>query len=343
MGHPGTVSVCIPTYNGATFVADAIQSILLQSWENFELLVVDDGSNDATVAIARSFSDSRIRISQNEKHLGIPGNWNRCLSLATGELVCLFHQDDVMFPGNLERKVQLLAADATISFVHSAAELLLEDSAPTTITNWIEHADHDFIEEGVAYFRKLFFHGNIICAPAVMARRQWLLNLGGFDEELGYAPDYEMWMKASMEGRVGFLCQPLIWYRWHDKNTSHAYRFARGVDEMFLARCRAVHYYEERTGERKEAEIFRAAAAALAETKRYAARLEQYTEDQKSYIHQLEQTREQLWAEVQRAGQTWEEQRSYIEHLEQERNQLKAMYARTLPQRLRRLLRKVGL
>ena len=92
------VSVCIPTYNGAEFVAKAIESVLAQTFADFELLVVDDSSDDTTVDIVCSFTDPRMRICQNERRLGIPGNWNHCLSLARGEYICLFHQDDVMLP-----------------------------------------------------------------------------------------------------------------------------------------------------------------------------------------------------------------------------------------------------
>src|SRR5713101_5204859 len=192
MDLPVRVSVCIPTYNGAEFVAQAIESVLAQSLQDFELLVVDDCSTDATLDVVRSFTDSRIRVDENDRRLGIPGNWNRCLSLGRGEYLCLFHQDDVMLPENLARKVQVLASDPTIGFVHSAVEVLIEDSAPAPLANWIEDASADFIVDGVGYFRKLLF-GNLICAPAVVARRQRLLDLGGFDEGLGYTPDYEMW------------------------------------------------------------------------------------------------------------------------------------------------------
>ena len=80
-------SVCIPTYNGAEFIAEAIQSVLTQSFTDFELLVVDDHSSDNTLDIVRSFADSRLSIHQNEKRLGIPRNWNHCLALAQGEYV----------------------------------------------------------------------------------------------------------------------------------------------------------------------------------------------------------------------------------------------------------------
>jgi exonuclease VII small subunit len=252
--------------------------------------------------------------------------------LATGEFVCLFHQDDVMLPGNLEQKVHLLTADAALSFVHSAAEMLLEDSAPTTITNWVERADRDFIEEGASYFRKLFFHGNIICAPAVMARRQRLLDLGGFDEELGYAPDYEMWMKGCVEGRVGFLCQPLIQYRWHNQNASLAYRCERGVEEMMLARRRAVQYYVERTGRQEDGEIFADAVTALARLERWSVELERgkrWLEEQKESWRRQAQVaageiqKQQTWiAELER-GKAWlEEQRGSWQRVAEERQRV---------------------
>jgi GT2 family glycosyltransferase len=303
------VSVCIPTHNGAEFVAKAIESVMAQSFMDFELLVVDDSSDDTTVDIVRSFTDPRLRIYQNEKRRGIPGNWNHCLSLARGEYICLFHQDDVMLPENLERKVEVLTSDVTISFVHSAAEVLVEDSAQSAFNNWIEDADQDFIAEGMTYFRKLLFHGNLICAPAVVARRQRLLDLGGFDEQLGYTPDYEMWMKACIEGCVGFLCQPLIVYRWHGKNASHAYRFERGVEETLLARRRAVQHYVERTGRREEGEIFEAATVALGGLGRWAAGLEQG----KAWL-------EEQWVSWQRVAEEKEkmiqEQQAWIAELE---------------------------
>ncbi|MGH8009930.1 MAG: glycosyltransferase, partial [Candidatus Binatia bacterium] len=225
------VSVCLPTYNGEEFIAEALKSILAQSLTDFELLVVDDCSTDTTLDIVRSFADPRIRIYQNAERLGIPGNWNRCLSLARGEYVCLFHQDDVMLPENLERKVRVLDSDPGIGFVHSAAEVLTESSAPTQLGEWIEDATEDFTVEGLIYFRKLLLHGDCICAPAVVTRRTELLRLGGFDGELGYACDYEMWMKMCVESRAAFLCQPLIRYRWHGENASHVFRFERGVEE----------------------------------------------------------------------------------------------------------------
>ncbi len=339
------VSVCIPTYNGAAFIAEAIRSVLAQGWPDFELLVVDDHSTDATLDVTRSFVDPRLRVYKNPQRLGIPGNWNRCLGLAQGEYVCLFHQDDVMLPENLERKVQILAADPTISLVHSAAELLVDDSAPAMLSGWMENASEDFIVEGNRYFRKLLLRGNLICASAVIAHRQKLLDLGRFDEKLGFACDYEMWMKLCVGNRVAFLRQPLVGYRWHEKNASHAYRFERGVEECLLAGHRALQYYRERTGRQEEAEILADAFVPLAELRRWTTDLdrgkawleeqsqnwqrvaeeqERMLQEQKAWIGELEQGKtwlEEQWKSWQQVAGEREkiiqEQKAWIEQLEQ--------------------------
>jgi glycosyltransferase involved in cell wall biosynthesis len=333
MAQSVNASVCIPTYNGAAFVAEAIRSVLEQSFADFELLIVDDGSTDSTLATVRSFADPRLRIYQNAQRLGIPGNWNRCLALARGEYVCLFHQDDVMLPENLERKVQVLDADPAIGLVHSKVELIIEDSASALASmNWMEDAADDFIVEGPHYFRKLLLAGNLICAPTVMAHRQKLLDLGGFDEKLGFTPDYEMWMKVCLDSRVAFLSQPLIRYRWHRGNASHAYRFERGVKEVLMAGRRALQYYVEQTGREEEGEVLTEAVTTLARLRRWAAELEQgkaWLEEQRTNWQRVAEEREQInqeqkaWIAELEQGKAWlEEQRTNWQRVAEEREQI---------------------
>jgi glycosyltransferase involved in cell wall biosynthesis len=292
------VSVCIPTYNGERFVADAVRSILQQTLTDFELLVVDDGSTDGTVGVVQGFTDPRLRMLQNPQRLGIPGNWNRCLALAQGEYLCLFHQDDVMLPENLERKVRMLAGDDTLNFVHSAVKVVREGVAPQPIGEWVEEATEDFVEDGVAYLRKLLLRGDCVCAPAVVARREKLLAVEGFDEQLGYACDYEMWMKLCVEGKVGFVAQPLVEYRWHRENASHAYQFERGAEEVAIAAANALQYYEGRTGRREEVVILREAVAVLSTVRVWLAHAERGREGWERGCHDLEQVAETLRSDI---------------------------------------------
>ena len=367
-GEVPKVSVCLPTYNGAAFLAQAIKSVLAQSYPHFELLIVDDGSTDATVEIARSFADPRIGIVQNETRQGIPANWNRALSLARGEFLSLFHQDDVMLPENLARKIAILQANPAMSFAHSAIELLVEAEASPPPANWVEEASQDFIMEGNAYFRRLIAK-NRICAPTVIMRRAYFDRVGEFDPTLGFTCDYAMWLKLCVEGQVAFLSDPLVLYRWHEKNATHAYRFEKGVEEMRTARQEAIRYYEERTGKREEAELLGDVNAVLTEKEwsvvgfdreserrlvyikelealrdtlwADAQRVGKGWDEQQIYIKELEALRDTLWADVQRVGKGWEEQRATIEDLEQTRDQLIAERERRILQRLRRFVHKV--
>ena len=170
------LSVCLPTYNGEAYVAEAVQSVLQQSYADFEIVAVDDGSSDRTLELLQAFTDPRIRLYQNPHQRGIPGNWNEAVELARGEFVCLFHQDDVMLPENLECKVQLLSADETVGFVHSAVETLVEESAPRSFADWVEDGMEDTVFDGLEYFRTLLLNGNRVCAPTVLARRRALLD-----------------------------------------------------------------------------------------------------------------------------------------------------------------------
>ena len=325
------VSVCVPTYNGAAFIEEALRSILDQTYQDFELLVVDDGSTDATLDIVQSFSDPRIQVHRNPERLGIPANWNRCLELAGGEFVCLFHQDDVMLPENLECKVQLLSADETVGFVHSGVEALVDESAPSSFANWIEDATEDTVFDGLEYFRTLLLRGNRVCAPTVMARRHALLEQGGFDKDLGFACDYAMWLRLCLTYRVGFLARPLIRYRWHGGNASHIYQFERGVEEIAEAGCRALKLFQDQDSQ-PEGRVLGEAFSALTKLRRWISELERgraWQEDQRASWRGVAETQTALidefkgWIEELEAGRAWQEdQRASWQELARKREQV---------------------
>lgn len=299
------VSVAVPTYNGEAYVAEAIRSILAQTFTDFELVIVDDRSTDKTLDILRSFSDPRIRITRNEERLGLVGNWNRCLQETKGDAICIFHQDDVMLLGNLEEKLRILDSNASVGLVHSAAELLVETGAPSPPVDWIEKSAEDFIVDGREYFRKLLFQGNLLCAPTVLASRRQLLELGGFDEELTFTSDYEMWLKMCAVSRIAFLSRPLIRYRWHEANASHAYRFERGIDESLVAAKRALGFFLEKTGRKNEEAIFREALAAVTRLKRWASGLEKQWLNSEEAILRKHIEKQKTWIIELEKGKAW--------------------------------------
>ncbi len=311
---PPRLSVCLPTYNGEAYVAEAVRSVLEQSYTDFELVAVDDGSSDRTLEMLEAFSDPRLRIYQNPQRQGIPANWNVAVGLARGEYICVFHQDDVMLADNLVRKMALFDTDPGLSLVHSRAEAVVEPGAPERVAEWREKAETDFVEEGEAYFRKLLLHGVCICAPTVVVRREQLAALGGFNETLGYTCDYEMWMKLCVEGRVGFIHDTLVRYRWHAANASHNYQYERGVEEYGRAMRAALAHYTQRRGETLQVQLLTEAAEAVLEQREWAAELDRgrsWLEDQAQRWQELAEERErtvqeqQAWIGELEKGKAW--------------------------------------
>jgi len=309
------VSVCIPTYNGELFVAEAIQSVLQQSFVDFELLIVDDCSQDATWEIVNTFSDSRMHTYRNQQRQGIPGNWNRCLALAQGEHLCLFHQDDLMLPENLARKVNLLTADPAVGLVHSAVEVIVEDSAPRSPGRWGEENSQDAIVDGLHYFRKLLLWGNLICAPSVVCRRQALVDIGGFNEQLHFACDYEAWLRMCVRYNIGFLKQPLVRYRWHGSNETHRFWFTEGVEEATAAMHNALQYYAQWTDQDDEAALLKEATTALRTVRVWLAHAEKGREGWENSCRDLERVAEKLRTDIAdlRAHVAWlEESKDFL-------------------------------
>src|SRR5438045_2978412 len=117
MSERPRVSICVPTYNGARWIGEAIESALGQTFGEFELLIVDDASTDDTLERVRRVSDPRIRIERNERNLGLVGNWNQCVRLARGEFVKFLFQDDLLYPTCLERMLSLFRTHDEIGMV----------------------------------------------------------------------------------------------------------------------------------------------------------------------------------------------------------------------------------
>jgi glycosyltransferase involved in cell wall biosynthesis len=232
-----TVSVCIPAYNAARYLEGSLASVLGQTFADFELVVVDDYSTDATESIARSFTDGRLRYVRNELRLGLVGNWNRCLELGRGRYLCLFHQDDVMMPDNLEAKVRVLEANPGVGLVHSNAQLI-GPGDEVIAEQWLSSptAADDGVHAGLPYVRRLLTGPNLVCCPGVVARRDCYERLGGFDGRLPYTADWEMWMRIAAFHDVAYLLRPLVRYRLHEGMASRGFRGARELEQGYRAK-----------------------------------------------------------------------------------------------------------
>jgi glycosyltransferase involved in cell wall biosynthesis len=221
--HISKVSVCIPVYNGSAYIAESINSVLAQTYTDFQLIVCDNCSTDNTEEIVRSFHDPRLRYVRNDENLGLVGNANRCLELSKGEYICIWHHDDVMLPDNLRRKVHLLDEHPEVGFVHSNL-ILIDDSGKTVASEiWEASSRLDYIENGLTlltkYFSKLSLGARLFIG-AVLARRICYEKVGGFNPKFPHCNDSEMWMRMMLFYKVACIGTPLVKYRVHPISAS---------------------------------------------------------------------------------------------------------------------------
>ena len=231
------VAVCVPTYNGGRYLAESIASVLGQSFYDFDLLVVDDCSTDNTRAVVSQFGDPRIRAIWNDTRLGLVGNWNRALSLCRGDYVCLFHQDDIMAPDNLQKKVAFLDEHPTAGLVHSNVAQI--GSLGETISEWWyfkpDPADAG-LQRGADFFTRLLTGPNIVCCPSVVLRRSVIERVGPFDPSLPFTTDLEMWMRVALSYDIGYLTETLVKYRQHAGGETSNFLGVKELEHRYAAK-----------------------------------------------------------------------------------------------------------
>ncbi len=229
------VTICLPVYRGAEWIARAIDSCLQQTYEQFELLIVDNASPDETASIARSFHDARVRLIVNSSNIGMSPNHNRAIHLARGRFIKFLHADDVLKPNCLEEMLNVIQQDDRIGLVFSRREVLLADESDVNARIWFEqfrdlHLKFDDLGEvnnGRALLDQWMQHGfgeNWIGEPsAVLVRARCFEELGGFNPQIRMLSDVDMWARIMSVYDVGFVDEELCSYLHHQQSaTAHS-------------------------------------------------------------------------------------------------------------------------
>ncbi len=244
------LSVCVPVYNTEEFIKQSIESVLAQTYGDFELIVCDDGSTDNTQAIIRSYKDPRIRIVVNERKLGIGGIFNKLIDLTSTDTVAIFHADDEMLPQNLAAKMRFLELHPEVGFVHSNFHVI-DEQGKIIAGNWAKNSDHDCVMDKLYSFERLILEDCFICCPSVIIRKECHRKSGYYDPQYHYALDIEMWLRVLMDYDIGYLAEPLMNYRWHAANTTRSFQGnnrLKGYDEEYHIKIEAIRRYQRRYG-----------------------------------------------------------------------------------------------
>ena len=228
VGNKPKVSVIIPYYKGEKFIAKAIESVLNQTYQNFEIVIVDDVPTDNIMTVLEPYiTDSKVKLVQHERNKGIPSARNTGIKHSTGKYIAFLDQDDLWFPQKLECQVAVFERASTdLGLVFSKMDMIdsegiVEKCSPAG--NVPSQINNLSLRE---VLKALFLNGNFVPIITVLVRRECITTTGLFDETIrGGADDYEFCLRVATKYKVEYLDIPLAAHRIHSTNYSNAERF----------------------------------------------------------------------------------------------------------------------
>jgi glycosyltransferase involved in cell wall biosynthesis len=198
------VTVLLPVYNGVEFLAETIDSVLNQTYTDFDFLIINDASTDKSEEIILSYTDSRIQYLLNERNLGSIGSPQKGMDIIQTEYIARIDQDDIWLPTKLEKQIQLMDANPLIGICGTSIELFGDRSGfkifPMT---------HEHLKVGLLFFC-------CMSHPSVVFRKSFLMETGiTYNEAYNLADDYKMWIDCIDLTRIYNIPEPLVRYRQH--------------------------------------------------------------------------------------------------------------------------------
>lgn len=226
------VTVLMSVYNGQPFIQNALESILHQTWRDFEFLILNDGSTDDSRDIILSYNDNRIRLVDNPTRLGLAKSLNRGLGLAKGELIARQDADDISHPDRLHRQIQHLKSHPEIELLGAGARAIDDAGQPKNVELRMP--------TGLAAIRwYLMFHNAFIHSSVIFRRRTILADLGGYNESFDRGQDYDLWSRTARSFKVENLPDVLLDYRYeYGSVSSLAPLPSAGIEEVILKNLR---------------------------------------------------------------------------------------------------------
>jgi glycosyltransferase involved in cell wall biosynthesis len=224
------VTVLMPVYNASTYLREAISSVLQQTFTNFELLIIDDGSTDESISIINSFEDKRIRLVKNEVNKGISASLNEGINLASTDLIARMDADDICYPERLALQVEHFRLNPITALLSTSVRVISDNGAPLFVD------DFDRVHNA--------YNLNFICPvyhSTVMFRRSVILKLGGYT--VPYAEDLDLWWRLSRKYKLDHLQKILLDYRISDQslsNVSKKQEYEQAHHELLL---RHIEFY----------------------------------------------------------------------------------------------------
>ncbi len=204
------ISVLLPVYNGAAYLRAALDSILGQTFADFEVLAINDGSTDESAAILASYADPRLRVIHNERNLKLTATLNKGIGLARGQYLARMDCDDISLPTRFEKQAQFLTQHPEVGVLGTNYQIMNANGQRGMVSRYP-------CQHGLIRWRLIF--GSYIAHPSVMMRTEVIQRIGGY-QLFSVSQDYELWSRAAWETRLANLPEALLWLRSHPASSS---------------------------------------------------------------------------------------------------------------------------
>jgi GT2 family glycosyltransferase len=237
------LSYIVLSYNYERYIAQTLESILAQSVQDFEIVVVDDGSKDRSVDIVSSFNDSRIRLLRNPMNIGGAASYNRAVEAARGEWLVNLDADDWIAPTKAEVQLAAVRTEPRLDVVGSYVEAMAvgDDSDSAAMVETIVNKPHNF------NLADTWIGANHLCRSSTMVRTAMHRRIGLDDPDMVRAPDYELWTRALREGaQFKVVPQKLTFMRVHSGGVTRADPVGSFLEMSFAMVRNLVPYCEAR-------------------------------------------------------------------------------------------------
>jgi glycosyltransferase involved in cell wall biosynthesis len=222
------VSIIIPTYNRSGFIHSAITSILSQTFQDYEIVIVDDGSIDNTESVVDSFSCAKIKYIKHDSNRGEATSRNTGIKHSHGEFIAFLDDDDEWMPEKLDRQITLMSQHGKqVGGIYTGILTIDRDSG-------------DLVEQIIPQKRGYIYDDllveNCVFTPStVLLRRECFTKVGLFDRNITYGPDYDMWIRIAKEYQFEYIKEPLVKYYIHKNRLSGNYeKFIAGAETILV-------------------------------------------------------------------------------------------------------------
>jgi glycosyltransferase involved in cell wall biosynthesis len=286
------VSILMSVYNGERWLREAIESVRVQTFRDFEFLLVDDGSRDATRDILAQYSreDPRIRVF-HKTNSGLADSLNYGISLASGHWIARIDADDIFEPGKIEAQLEFAQKNSKLALIGTGLKLInyLGDAGAV----YRYPSDHQALVDALQTGRPFFAHSS------VMYKRELVAALGGYRPRIKNAQDHDLWLRISERSEMGCLAEPLVQIRKHDEQISNEHN---GVSQLLDNQVALVSYWLRRFGHPDPVE-----SASTLEFQRFVSWVSRQEEIQRLILTErfLNETRLRLISEGSLIGRLW--------------------------------------